>query len=262
MSAITRALLPAVFVVVLCGVVTSSALATEAPYYKAGGARLKAGATKEVRLKGEGNQNFRSTGLAITTTCTTLATQKGATINGSEPGEPGTSAAVIEYSGCTVVGNGERCVVTSVAGAKDKKIVTNALTDELVFGAEVPVKGTKMLGLFKPTTGAVIVEINFEPESGGACKFTKMSFEGFVALEVLNAKKAAVAFEENESEQEVGFIRPLANGTKACKIKAGKLDKCVSSTFKVFGSASILEGTSEVALTGKDAGTSFGVFAK
>lgn len=41
MSRVTRALLPAVFITVLCGVVTASALATEAPFYKTGGTRWR-----------------------------------------------------------------------------------------------------------------------------------------------------------------------------------------------------------------------------
>jgi hypothetical protein len=255
-------LLPAVSIIALCGIAASSAAATEAPFYKLNSVgRLKAKETREVGLKAEGSQVLKSTGAGITITCTGIATKAGATIIGSEAPEPGTSSGVIEYSGCTIVGNGEKCVVTSVKGAKDKKIVTKALKDELVYGAEKPGKGTKIQDLFKAVEGPFVV-VKFEAEAGGTCKFTETSVEGSVDVEILNAKKETVAFEEHEVEEKFGYIRALPNATKECKFKGGALDKCVTSSLKAFGVASTLEGTSEAFLTGTHAGQVFGVFSK
>ena len=175
MSRITRVLLPAMFVIALCGVATSSAFATEDPFYKLAGGRLKAGETREVKLKGQSaTQVLKSTSAGITITCETIEAKAGATINGSEPGEPGTSSGVIVYGKCTVEGNGEKCVITSVAGAKDGKVVTNALKDELEYNKPPPyVKGTKIVDLFIPASGNVFVTLKFEPEVGGKCTFSE-----------------------------------------------------------------------------------------
>lgn len=262
MSRIKRVLIPAVFIIAPCGVAASSAFAVEAPFYKLNKAgRLKAGETRELGLKGSSATYVIKTSI-LTITCTSLATKKGSTINGSEPGEAGTSSVVLEKSNCTQTGNG-KCIVTSVAGAGDKKIVTTTLKDELELAAETPVKGTKILDLFTPVSGTLIADILFDPGSvGEKCKFGEDSLEGSVDAEILNSKKETVAFEEHEAEETSMFIKALPNGSKACKLKAGKLDKCVTSSLKGLGVAATAEGTDEIFLTGGDAGKVFGVFAK
>jgi hypothetical protein len=245
-------LLPAVFSIALCGVATSSAFATEDPYYKVGGARLKSGATTEVGLKAVSNQVFKTSSAGITITCTGVAASKGSTLNGSDAGEPGTSAGKIEYSGCTVAGNGANCEVTA------KAIVTNALKDELELATDAPVIGTKILDLFKAASGGVIATINFV---GSDCKISQTSLEGTFDVEILNSAKQTVGFGVNQKEEDFGFVKALPNGQEECKLKGSKLDKCTKSNLKAFGLATTLEGTIEVFLTGKDAGTKFGVFS-
>jgi hypothetical protein len=266
MSRVMRVLLCAMFAIVLSGAATPSAFATEAPYYKVAGSRLGPGGSKEVEFRAEGNQVLKAPGAGITITCTGLAVKTTATFNGSAMGEPGVSAGSLEYSGCTVAGNGSKCLTTSGTSLKDKKIWTNSLKDELVLNAEAPVKGTKVLDLFKAVAGAFAV-IKFEPEAGGECKFKETSVEGSVDVEILNSKKEVVAFEEHEAEEAVGFIKALANGTKECKIKAGVLDKCTTSSLKAFGVASTLEGTAKLTLAliiskGEKVFQDFGVFSK
>jgi hypothetical protein len=254
-------LLAAVFIIALSGVATSSAFAEEDPFYRVNGGRLGHGSTAEVGLKtSSATQVLKSTGAGITITCTGIAAVNGLLI-GSVAGEPGTSSGRIEYSGCTVIGNGTKCIVTSIAGVKDKKILTKPLRDELVASAEKQEAGTKILDLFKAVEGP-FVEIKFEPEAGGVCKFSGTTVEGSVDVEILNSKKLPVSFAVNEKEELDGFIKALPNGTKECKLEIGKLSKCTTSSLKAFGVASTLEGTSEVFLTGANAGQEFGVFFK
>lgn len=249
-----RRVLPAIFVVVLTGVATSSALAVDDPFYKVAGARLGAGESKELVLTAEGNQLLVLPSAGITITCTGIGVKKGATINGSSAPEAGTSTGVIEYSGCTVTGNGEKCVVTSVAKAKDKKIVSEPMKDELVFASSTIVKGTKDLDLL-----SVNIPINFEEEAGGKCKFASLPAGGTIAFEIRNSTKEAVAFGEHENEEEFGFIKALPNGAKACKLKEGKLDKCETVSLKTLLGSVTLEGTTKVKLATKQL---FGVFNK
>jgi hypothetical protein len=251
MSAITRVLLPAVFVSALFGVGASSASALEAPFYELEGARLKASETREAGLTG-GTQKLVSTNAGITITCTAVKAQAGATIIGSGANEPGTSSGKLEYTGCRVEGNGTTCVIPG------EKIVTNALKDELVLNAEAPVKGTKILDLFKPASGSVFATINFE----GTCKFSETTVEGSTDAEVQNSKAETVGFELHEKEEVSGFLKSEKNGTKECKFAKGALVKCTTSSLKAFGVASTLEGTAEAFLTGADAGKKLGVFSK
>jgi hypothetical protein len=245
-------LLPAVFIIALCGVATSSASAIEAPFYKLEGVRLKAKETREVGGKAVGNLVLKSTGAGITITCTGSVPVNGLII-GSETNEPGTTSGKAEFTGCTVAGNGAGCAVPG------KTIVTNALTGELVLGAEKPVKGTKIQGLVKPTTGSVFVVIKFE---GAECKFKETTIEGSADGELLDSTKKTVAFEENEKEEVVGFGKPLPNGTKECKFAKGELVKCTTSSLKAFGVATTSEGTGEGFLIGADKGKKAGVFSK
>ena len=246
------ALAVALTTLIVPAVTASAASAIEAPYYKVGGARLEK--TNEVLIKANTNQVLKAG--TITVTCKELAAKKGALIEGSVKGEPGKSSGTLEYGGCEVAGNGEKCVVTSVKGAKDKKVVTNALKDELVYlGKES--KATELDGdLFTPATGAVFVTLKFEPETGGKCTTTETAVEGSFVAEVLNSKKEAVGKGKNEKEEEFGFIKNWA-GQEYCQVKASVLQACKKASLKAFGLGASYEGTSQVELPGK---TKFGVF--
>lgn len=109
--------------------------------------------------------------------------------------------------------------------------------------------------------GTVFVKIKFEIEADGKCTFTETSVEGSVDVEILDSAKELIEFGLNEPEEVVGFMKVLPNGTKECKIKAGNLDKCTTSSLKAFGVASTLEGLAEVFLAGVNTGEKFGVFS-
>lgn len=251
-SRILRTIVAALAAMALLGVAASAASAVEAPFYKVGGKRLGAAETKEPKLTAEGNQILSTA--TITITCTGIAAGKGTLITGSAAGEPGTSSGTLEYSGCTVTGNGTKC---AVAG---KKVVTNALKDELVYALkqEPLVKGNKIEDLFTPASGAVFATVKFEAEAGGTCTNKETAVEGSVVVEVLNKVKAVVAFEENEKEEAFGFIKAIPGG-EACKVKASKFTECKKASIKAFGIAAKYEGTSKVELSTKEA---FGVFSK
>jgi hypothetical protein len=255
MSGITRMLLPALIVFALCGAAASSASAVEDPFYKLEGARLKAKETRELGLKGAGGTlRITVTTVSITVICTSVTVTAGSTIDGSDAGAPGTDSGQLEYTGCTVSGNGAGCAIPG------KVIKTNALKGELVLSTEGVTEGTtKIYDLFKPVTGALFATLKFE---GAECKFKETAVEGSVDVEVLNSKKEAVGTGKNEKEETNGFAVVLPNGTKDCKLKEGKLDKCVTSSLKAFGVAAALEGTYETFLTGADKGKKFGVFSK
>jgi hypothetical protein len=263
MSRIGRMLMVALSALAVFAIAASAASAIEAPYYKIGGKHLgeKKAETNEVLIKANTAQVLKAGKIVVT--CQELTAKKGALIVGSVVGEPGTSSGVLEYSMCEVTGNGTKCVVTSVAGAKDKKVVTNALKDELVFlGIEKgKVKETAGLDgdLFTPATKpSVFATLKFEPELGGECIVKEGAVEGSFVAEVLNSKKEAVGIAKNEKEEEFGFIKTYTSQIY-CQVKAAKLQVCKKASLTAFGGGASYEGTSQVELPGK---VKFGVFNK
>jgi hypothetical protein len=252
-SRLVRILVAALSATAVLGIAASAASAVEAPYYKVAKARLGAAEAKEVLVEGQGNQVLTNATSKITITCTTLKAKAGATINGSAAGEPGTSAGSLEYSGCTTVGNGEKCEL------EGKKVTTNALKDELAYAVkqEPLVKGNKIVDLFTPAAGAVFAKLQFKAEAGGKCTFAETAVEGSVLVETQNSKKETVAVEEHEAEEEFGFIKAIAG--EACKVKASKFSECKKASLKAFGTAATYEGTSKIKLA---TGQAFGVFSK
>jgi hypothetical protein len=220
-------------------VAASDAMAVNAPFYAtgSGGTRLAKGNTREVTLKAEGNQVLENKTTKITITCTGVAASAKSLVVGSEVGEPGTSEGKIEYSGCTVSGNGTGC---AVAG---KAVTTNALKDELAYEKKEATltKGNKLVDYFKPASGAAFAPVTFE---GGECIDKSTTVEGSVNVEILNSKKEAVAVGEHEATEEFSFIKVFTG--EACKVAKGAFTECVKPSTKAFGTVSNLEGTAKV----------------
>jgi hypothetical protein len=232
-------------------IAASAAMAVEAPFYKtgSGGTRLAKGKQKEVSLKAEGNQVLENKTSKITITCTAVAASAKSFLNGSEAGEPGTSEGKIEYSGCTVSGNGSSCAVTG------KAVTTNALKDELAYEKKQTTleKGNKIVDYFTPASGSAFATVNFE---GTSCTNKSTTVEGSVNVEILNSKKEAVAVGEHETVEADGFIKVFTG--EACKVAKSAFTECVKPSLKAFGTSSTLEGTAEVSIAGSEV---FGVFS-
>jgi hypothetical protein len=249
MTRILRTVVLALAAMATLGVMASAASATQGPYYKVAGSKLEKNTeTRTVLVKGEGNQILTNPTTKIKITCTALNEVKGALIIG---GLPGTSSGQLVYSSCTVAENGAKCQLAS-GGKITKEVTTESLKDELAFGSKSTAKGTKLVDLFKPTTGSVFAKLEFVAEAGGECKNKSTSVEGAVVVEILNSKKEAVNVGEREAEEAFGFIKVVAGG-EACTA-AGV---CTKGSLKAFGTASTLEGVAKAELDGKE---NFGVF--
>jgi hypothetical protein len=163
-------LLLAVFVA--GAVAATAAQAEEAPYWSIEGTRLAAGRTQEVTLKPE--TNLVLTAGTVTVTCTGAKAKLGSVLTGSNAGEPGKGEGIIEYSGCTVTGNGEPCEVTSPGKGE---IVTEALVKELAYAAN---KKSLVVEL-RPKKGKRIETIKF---TGTGCKETETAVTGVLVAGV------------------------------------------------------------------------------
>jgi len=144
-----------VAVFALSAVVAVAAQATEAPFYKVAGKRLESGKTEEISSHaGTGGFTLTATGKVVK--CSTLTNNAGATAIGSNAGVPGTSSETLEFSGCTVTGNGEPCKVT-------EPIKTTALKNELALNEGL----TSIVVEFKPSTGTEFATLKF---TGTGCE--------------------------------------------------------------------------------------------
>jgi hypothetical protein len=217
-----------------------------------------------------GTITIECTGMNLLETGTKTGTVSWSRINGSNAGTSGGGTQVIEFTGCTVAGNGEKCEV------EGKKITTKELTVWLDKEKEKAVKGEKLLVSFKPTSGLVFVLIKFKPAAGGKCTLTEASVEtgtgklGVAAIaETETAPKSGklepVKLEENEK---LTFKNALTFPPTLLKeewIEEGGVVKKVEEKLSFAGKAvAVFEGSSIVELKeeGGIAKESFGVFGK
>ena len=136
--------------------------ATEGPYYSVSGKRLPAGETREVKVTVKERFVLRTPAAGTVVTCTGTSVAPGATTYGSSGANPGTSKGVVEFSGCTVTGNGENCKVES------EKIKTNTVKG--ILGYASPSRGGPLLVLFGPSAEGNLVTVKFT----GTCTITEI----------------------------------------------------------------------------------------
>jgi hypothetical protein len=259
MARTLKLILVALLAISISAVSASAALAVFAPHYHVNEKFLKEKEFDEIEGANNGNQVFKEASFTIA--CETHVFHANSKILG---GEPGTSEEIIEFSNCSITGNGAKCVITSVAGAKNEKIVTNNLKNEgvyLKFAAGAEKKGTPIGFLFKPITGTVLATVKFEPATGGTCTVAETKIEGSVAGESLSEKKV-VAYGENEKEAEVNEITfPGKTITTVWGVAKEELDAEAGNKveLKAFGLKATFEGKLNLKLKSKE---EWGVFAK
>lgn len=180
----------------------------EGPLFKVEGNALKVSEKKEIIAAIAGNSiEMRVVGEATSIVCKKLALKAGAAIEGTPKGNFDANHETIEYAGCEVKGNGEGCVISSVAGAKNKQIKTQPLESALAYTSGTKAKGTIVDMLFKPVSPELLAKVNFEPEPGGKCTVKETSMERSMGAEVgVNGGPVKVGTNEPEAETvEVDF---------------------------------------------------------
>jgi hypothetical protein len=232
---LTGVVLLAVFA--LSAIVATAAQAEEAPYWSIEGTRLAAGKTAEITAKQVGNQTL--TAGTDVVTCAAFKLKPGAVILGSNAGEPGKSDETIEYSGCTVTGNGTGCKVVG------EKVPTEPLTNELAYA-----ENKKSLVVeFTPVTGKTLAVLKFE---GSTCSVTETSVKG-VAVAQAWTDSGGAAGElltlPNTVAQAESFILKLPNlaKNKIWLIKGG-VGAAVEEETTAFGAEASLGGEALIKL--------------
>jgi len=190
MKARTLKMLGACLVVALAVSAVAVAQASAVEFiYKVNGAKLEAGAERELVSKAKTTQVLKASPLGVSTeiVCTGLSTP-GAKIKG---GKPGTSTETVKYTGCKV-NKPSGCKVAGEA------ITTNPLVNEIVEG--VGASAGKSLVLIKPASGETFAEPKLE---GFLCP--SLAVKGSVLAEPLPQKSEVTAgtlkFEPAESKK-------------------------------------------------------------
>jgi Subtilase family len=219
---------------------------SEGPLYRIAGARLTASESKEIKTKTRYSYTLHS-GLEWTITCQTQAFATGAKLLGSSGANSGAGEATIEFSGCSVEGNGKGTECSKVS----EPLVSKPLKAELVYqGAE----RTGKLGIdFTPVTEHLFMEIKFPK----GCKTEAMKVAGSTDATIYSGEKAVeVGKEPAETTAENVLTWPPLEAYPVWSEEGGKL---VKAEPEMTGAGAIftISGSSTLELEG---GSAWGVF--
>jgi hypothetical protein len=234
--------LTAIFAVSAFG--ASAAQAAQGPYYKVGGARLLEGESKEVKAKAAEPYVLKAGTISIE--CKKQGLKAGAKILGSTGKEPGKSAEFVEFSECTVTGNGAGCKV-------EEPIVTKEVESDL--GYETAARTGKIYVWFDPSEDfAEFVKLNFPTAS---CEVKATSVTGSICGEAWTGGAAgnAITVGAEPAEAKVGEVKFPAVAIKKCFVEetVGGVTTVTDEkpALKAFGVAATLQGRSEQTLVGE-----------
>jgi hypothetical protein len=231
----------------LSAVASASASAAEGPFFKVAGTRLASGSTRSI-INTAASKNFVLKAGTDVVTCTKVKTSTAAgaaAILGSTGANAGKDDEIVEFSGCTVAGNGTPCAVT-------EPIVANTKTT-LAYSASA--KTGVILDLFEPASGTTFTTISF---TGSGCEVTSTKVEGTVAAEAWTGG-AAISVGSEPAEAKVGELNYPATAIKKAWTEASGTLTEHAVSLKAFGVAASLEGRATFDLNGEPV---WGVYTK
>ncbi len=230
----------------LASAFAAAAQASEGPFYRVENVPLGNNATEEIKANAVGSQSFATAKGAITCRKLKLKLKEGATpgarIIGTMGGNFEKSEIVVEYTGCSVTGNGEKCAV------EGEKFKTEVLSGALAFGEKVLSEGTPIYIIFSPKVGTVIAKPKFAPEAGGACTVGETNIAGSVGAEAFGEGKPVRVKEEPKEAvtNEINF--PKERIKKYFLETNGAIGAEEKPSLTAFGEAATVEGKLEVEL--------------
>jgi hypothetical protein len=225
-------------------VATSTAQAEEAPSWTVNGTRLGAGQTHFITVAANTTSELTVEGSGVKVKCTKVSTPfEGAVLLGSSAGEPGTNNEKLEFSGCTVEGNGAKCSLAK------ESFATNPLRSELVEDG----KKENQLVEFKPVSGTAWATLKFE---GKECKVSETKVSGSAAAEVLTTGEKPIKVSERIASEKWLFRFPSKAIGSVFLIKAG-VGKEEKITLEAFAEKATLASTMSIALAGVTEGKLF-----
>jgi len=237
----------------LSAVAASAASAVEGPFWKVNGSRLLSGETRLLLATAKENFILEDTVLGQTITCTALTLPEAAQMEiiGSTGGNAGKSKEVIDFTGCTQVGNGVKCTVVNS--------LVNTVPVLNLLGYSTAAKGGPALVLFEPESGKVFATVKYTSTVAEGCKSESQGVTGTtIALAQVGGAQVAVGGGTETLHGEVRFHK-LA---KAIFIeKEGVVGAEVKSKLELAGTASTLQGTALLLVDSAGSPVPWGVFS-
>jgi|SRR5665213_290884 len=218
---------------------TAASAATEGPFFGVESKRLLSGETRTITVKSVAKEYVlvgEILGIKATNTCKGLKLGKGAVLLGSTGANAGKDDEVLEYSECSVTGNGTGCKV------KGGTITTNLVKSELAYSSAS--RTGRILTSFVPASGSVFVNVLYE----GSCTISSAEITGSAVAEVANsAGKVSEVNKEGALEVTGELINAGAKSTKYWTEAGGVLTEHTAE-LKFFGSAATITGTAVIEL--------------
>jgi len=226
-------------------VAASGAQAETAPFFSIGGARLAAGKTHNFDARAIAP--FKLENLAATITCTNLSTSEGVLL-GSNAGEPGKDNEVVNFSGCSLAGNGSACHLAATKGGPAvTTISTNPLKSEQVENVESGHVGKKLYEEFFPASKAAgFVTLHF----GGTCTIEESVVAGQVVAQDLydNGTVGQVELGQTPVEAKSWIVNFPSTAITKIWLISGSGGKEVETELTLFNEKSTQTGTALVLL--------------
>jgi hypothetical protein len=231
----------------LSAIVATAAQAKSGPFFRIKGTRLVAGQKEGLTAKIQ-TATFSLKATGVTITCKKLSVKAGAEIIGSTGANSSTSKETIEFSECSLAGNGPNCKLEKTT------ITTEPVKNTLDYPKNPPIANDPKLILFQPEVGSVFVNIPVVPGEPKGCTVEgKLAVEGSVLGEAQNEKKEAFRLKVIVPETKNGLVHFPSKGTEACtekentKTKEGEVT-CIKPKLTVSTKTATLEGGAELTL--------------
>jgi hypothetical protein len=229
-------------------VIAAAAPAVEGPFYKVNGLALLTGETRLLLASAKEKVTLEAKTIGISMNCTALklpeATQMQ--IQGTGTGNADVSKEVIEFTGCTVGGNGEGCEI------ENERVKTTPVLNLLGWGNAL--RSGQVLVLFEPASGTNVATVKF---IGIGCKFSGANIEGTWVGGVQVGGVPVLAGAGTETlHGEVKFPH-----VQLIFIERGKVLKHVKAGLKMFGVSATLTGVELLLVDEAGAPVKWGIFS-
>lgn len=262
MSRIRIIMLSMLAVLAVGAVSATAAQAVEGPFYKIGGTRLRAFASKKIISPNTNAAGFTLTAGAIKITCKKIGVENGKIIGSNTTNGSG-SKEINTFSECTVAG-------LTGCTTVEEPIKTVLLINRLAYNENPPVTGTVITVLFEPEEGKTFATIKFI----GTCTPKEINVElaamaAGVCGEVWsggNSVEVNGVAPHAEAERKVGQINFPGTAIKKVFVEdSGVLSEKKCGLIITGGTAATLTGLAEFEIENESGGgalAAWGVFTK
>jgi hypothetical protein len=180
-------------------------------------------------------QKLTAMGVSVACGALTLPEENQRQLNGTTGKNSGTSKEVVEYTGCSVEGNGSGCEVAS-----GKSLRTKPIVNTLAYSSAT--RTGPLLILLEPASGKVFASISFNPHEGGSCTMSTATVEGSVVGQAFAGGKPVEVGHNEVLTTKNELVFSSSKSLVAFVEREGVL-RSVKPKLSIFGLSASIEGT-------------------